>query len=223
MVIREPNLLAYLVDMFERTWERGRPFTNRGSADQRDIAHEQRQMTIRMLIEGHADPASAKRLGVSPRTYAGYIADLKEEFEAETRFQLGYTMGRLGMSGNESRGEPDAESPGTTVGKITRAVPVALPSFMRPAGGVAMRKTGQWGVGRLPVSSLCGVVGRASGQGTACRQPGQSHPVSCALAGALTPASPTVIAAAATRIAALRRKVIRCSSFVNGAGPVPPG
>ena len=101
LVIREPNLLAYLVDIFERTWERARPFTNRGSAAQRDIAHEQRQMTIRMLIEGHPDPASAKRLGVSPRTYAGYIADLKEEFEAETRFQLGYTMGQRGISGNE--------------------------------------------------------------------------------------------------------------------------
>jgi hypothetical protein len=108
LLIREPNLLAYLVDIFERTWERARPFTNRGSAAQRDIAHEQRQMTIRMLIEGHADPASAKRLGVSPRTYAGYIADLKEEFEAETRFQLGYTMGQRGMSGNE-RAEPDDE------------------------------------------------------------------------------------------------------------------
>ena len=110
LLIREPNMLAYLVDIFERTWERSRPFTNRGSAAQRDIAHEQRQMTIRMLIEGHADPASAKRLGVSPRTYAGYIADLKEEFEAETRFQLGYTMGQLGMSGNE-RAEPDDVSP----------------------------------------------------------------------------------------------------------------
>ena len=62
-------------------------------------------MTIRMLIEGHADPASAKRLGVSPRTYAGYIADLKEEFEAETRFQLGYKMGELGISGNERTDE----------------------------------------------------------------------------------------------------------------------
>jgi sugar-specific transcriptional regulator TrmB len=109
LVIREPNLLAYLVDIFERTWERSRPFTNRGSAAQRDIAHEQRQMTIRMLIEGHPDPASAKRLGVSPRTYAGYIADLKEEFEAETRFQLGYTMGQRGLSGNErpEDGDPD--------------------------------------------------------------------------------------------------------------------
>jgi sugar-specific transcriptional regulator TrmB len=111
LVIREPNLLAYLVDIFERTWERARAFTNRGSAEQRDIAHEQRQMTIRMLIEGHADPASAKRLGVSPRTYAGYIADLKEEFEAETRFQLGYTMGQLGLSGNE-RPDPDDHDAG---------------------------------------------------------------------------------------------------------------
>ncbi len=115
LVIREPNLLAYLVDIFERTWERGRPFTNRGSAAQRGIAHEQRQMTIRMLIEGHADPASAKRLGVSPRTYAGYVADLKDEYEAATRFQLGYTMGRLGVSGHETR-EDDAGTGDTSAG-----------------------------------------------------------------------------------------------------------
>jgi hypothetical protein len=65
------------------------------------IAGEQRAMTIRMLIEGYSDPVSAKRLGVSARTYAGYVADLKEEYEADTRFQLGYTMGSLGISGNE--------------------------------------------------------------------------------------------------------------------------
>ena len=101
IVIREPSLVAYLVDIFERTWERARPFTNRETTMMKDIAAEQRAMTIRMLIEGHADPVSAKRLGVSPRTYAGYVADLKEEYEAETRFQLGYTMGRQGVSGNE--------------------------------------------------------------------------------------------------------------------------
>jgi len=105
--VREPSLVAYLVDIFERTWERARPFTNRESSMMRDIAAEQRAMTIRMLIEGHADPVSAKRLGVSPRTYAGYIADLKAEYEAETRFQLGYTMGRQGVSGREG---PDGEA-----------------------------------------------------------------------------------------------------------------
>ena len=86
--------------MFERTWERARPFTSRDTSMLKSIAIEQRSMTIRMLIEGHSDPVSAKRLGVSPRTYAGYIADLKTEYEAETRFQLGYTMGEAGVSGH---------------------------------------------------------------------------------------------------------------------------
>ena len=110
LAIREPSVVAYLVDVFERSWERARPFTSREASVMRDIAAEQRAMTLRMLIEGHSDPVSAKRLGVSPRTYAGYVADLKEEFEAETRFQLGYTIGRLGISGVEDPLEDDSGS-----------------------------------------------------------------------------------------------------------------
>jgi hypothetical protein len=109
VVIREPAVVAFLVNVFERSWERGRPFTNRDTSLLKDIAAEQRAMTMRMLIEGHSDPVSAKRLGVSPRTYAGYVADLKSEFEAETRFQLGYTMGQQGVSGNEEIEDDPAE------------------------------------------------------------------------------------------------------------------
>ena len=101
VAVREPSVVTYLVDIFDRTWERARPFTNRESTTMRDIAAEQRAMTIRMLIEGHSDQVSAKRLGVSPRTYAGYVADLKQEYEQETRFQLGYAMGQAGVSGQE--------------------------------------------------------------------------------------------------------------------------
>ncbi len=101
VVIREPAVVLYLVDVFERAFARGRPFTNSESSMMKEIAAEQRSMTIRMLIEGHSDAVSAKRLGVSPRTYAGYVAELKEEYEVETRFQLGYTVGRLGISGKE--------------------------------------------------------------------------------------------------------------------------
>ena len=107
MVISEPSTVVYLVDMFERHWERARPFTSSETSLMRDIAAEQRAMTIRMLLEGRADPAGAKRLGVSPRTYAGYVADLKSEFEVETRFQLGYEMGKRGISGREDD-EPTA-------------------------------------------------------------------------------------------------------------------
>jgi hypothetical protein len=101
VAVREPAVVAYLVDVFERSWERARPFTNRETSLMKDIAAEQRAMTMRMLIEGHSDPMSAKRLGVSPRTYAGYVADLKAEYDAETRFQLGYVMGQMGISGHE--------------------------------------------------------------------------------------------------------------------------
>lgn len=93
LAIHEKPLVSYLVDIFERSWERALPFTNKEAQTQRDIAAEIRRMTIRLLVEGHSDPASAKRLGVSTRTYAGYIAALKEEYGVETRFQLGYAMG----------------------------------------------------------------------------------------------------------------------------------
>jgi hypothetical protein len=107
VVVREPAVVEYLVDVFDRSWERARPFTSRDTSLLKDIASEQRAMTMRMLIEGHADPVSAKRLGVSPRTYAGYVAELKAEYEAETRFQLGYTMGRMGVSGQEVEVDED--------------------------------------------------------------------------------------------------------------------
>ena len=97
LVIQEPTIVAYLIDVFVRSWERARPFTSQEASVVRHIADEQRAMTMRMLIEGHSDPVSAKRLGVSPRTYAGYVADLKDEFDAETRFQLGYSLGRLDL------------------------------------------------------------------------------------------------------------------------------
>lgn len=97
LAIREPTIVAYLVDVFMRSWERARPFTSQEASVVKGIADEQRAMTMRMLVEGHSDPVSAKRLGVSPRTYAGYVADLKDEFDSETRFQLGYALGRLGL------------------------------------------------------------------------------------------------------------------------------
>ncbi|WP_182378322.1 LuxR family transcriptional regulator [Nocardioides sp. WS12] len=104
VVVREPAIVAYLVDVFERAFARGRPFASGEQKVMKEIATEQRSMTMRMLIEGHADAVSAKRLGVSARTYAGYVAELKDEYDAETRFQLGYIMGQRGIAGQETSG-----------------------------------------------------------------------------------------------------------------------
>lgn len=94
MAIHDPSLVAYLVDIFERFWERGQVFSDRESSTERDIAEDVHKMTVRMLVEGHSDNASAKRVGVSTRTYAGYVASLKNEYGVETRFQLGYAIGQ---------------------------------------------------------------------------------------------------------------------------------
>ena len=105
MAIHNQSLVAYLVDIFERSWERALPFADNESQTHRDIAGDTRRMTIRMLVEGHSDPASAKRLGISTRTYAAYIASLKDEYGVQTRFQLGYAMGRQGSDDSPAPSE----------------------------------------------------------------------------------------------------------------------
>jgi len=93
LAIHDLNLVSYLADIFDRSWERAREYDDRGGSSESDIAAEVRQLTVRMLTEGHSDPASAKRVGVSTRTYASYVAALKDEYGVETRFQLGFAMG----------------------------------------------------------------------------------------------------------------------------------
>jgi sugar-specific transcriptional regulator TrmB len=108
VAIHDSSLIHYLVDIFERAWERGRPFTAHDAKSERSIASDVRAMTIRLLVEGHSDPASAKRLGVSTRTYAGYIAALKEEYGVQTRFQLGHAMGRASTHADRPEDFEDA-------------------------------------------------------------------------------------------------------------------
>jgi sugar-specific transcriptional regulator TrmB len=93
VAVHDKNLVYYLADIFDRSWERAHEYYERTASSDSDIAAEVRQLTVRMLTEGHSDPASAKRVGVSTRTYASYVAALKEEYGVETRFQLGYAMG----------------------------------------------------------------------------------------------------------------------------------
>jgi sugar-specific transcriptional regulator TrmB len=107
VAVRDKSLVAYLVDIFERFWERARPFTGHDAKNEKAIAEDVRAMTIRLLVEGHSDPASAKRLGVSTRTYAGYIAALKDEYGVQTRFQLGHAMGGASSASAEAPLPPD--------------------------------------------------------------------------------------------------------------------
>lgn len=92
VAIHDNSIVAFLLDLFDRAWERAMPFTVDSMVAAKSVAAEIRSMTLRMLVEGHSDAASAKRMGVSVRTYASYISMLKEEYGVETRFQLGWAM-----------------------------------------------------------------------------------------------------------------------------------
>lgn len=92
VAIHDKSVVMYLVDIFDRAWERALPYTVTGAMAARAVANDVRAMTLRLLVEGHSDAVSAKRLGVSARTYAAYIAALKEEYGVQTRFQLGWAM-----------------------------------------------------------------------------------------------------------------------------------
>jgi hypothetical protein len=43
------------------------------------------------------------------------VADLKTEYDAETRFQLGYTMGQMGVDGREEAATENDETDDDTV------------------------------------------------------------------------------------------------------------
>jgi hypothetical protein len=94
VAITDVSIVAYLADIFDRAWERGLPYTAESDVVTRAVADDVRAMTLRMLVEGHSDAASAKRMGVSVRTYASYIAALKQEYGVQTRFQLAWAMHR---------------------------------------------------------------------------------------------------------------------------------
>ena len=111
VVVHDANLIAYLADVFERYWERAHSFIDREDETQRAVADDVHNMTVRMLLEGHSDDASAKRMGVSTRTYAGYVAALKHEYGVQTRFQLGHAMASPGTRERRGRSGEGARSP----------------------------------------------------------------------------------------------------------------
>ena len=108
VAVTDRSIVEYLVDIFDRAWERALPFTVDDQVN-RTVADDVRAMALRMLVEGHSDAASAKRMGVSPRTYATYISSLKQEYGVQTRFQLAWAISRADASdGTGPLAEPPA-------------------------------------------------------------------------------------------------------------------
>ena len=78
-----------------------------------------RKEICKLLIEGRSDREISRRLGFSLRSLQGHVAQLKKEYGAAHRLQLGYLLGLSAASeGGVARipapREPDRDSPGGT-------------------------------------------------------------------------------------------------------------
>lgn len=97
LAIREPAIVRFLKDTFERSWDRAKsfPFVPLHAAKAADdVIPSLRESISRLLIGGYSDKRIARRLGISERSLQGHIAAMKQQLGANTRLQLGYLLGR---------------------------------------------------------------------------------------------------------------------------------
>ncbi|PYC68734.1 LuxR family transcriptional regulator [Streptomyces tateyamensis] len=90
-VVDDPAVVAFLVGMFERDWQRAEPVPWSTTAPDPAALPVPAQVG-RMLSQGLTQRTIATRLGLSERTVAGHISRLREQYDAQTLFQLGWLM-----------------------------------------------------------------------------------------------------------------------------------
>jgi DNA-binding transcriptional ArsR family regulator len=93
--VTDPAVVAFLLDVFERNWQRGVEFKPvRAALSSTEVVPDIHLMIKRLLKEGMTDSAIAKRIGVSERTYHSHLARIRKDLGAESRVQLGYLLAR---------------------------------------------------------------------------------------------------------------------------------
>ncbi|MFE7639766.1 LuxR C-terminal-related transcriptional regulator [Kitasatospora sp. NPDC057518] len=107
LIIREPDLLSYLLTVFERDWENAAPFAS-GPQAAHDVTKTMKQSILVLLAKGLKDESIARRLGISLRTCRRHVSDLLDGLGAHSRFQAGVVAERLGLT---SHPVPDAPAP----------------------------------------------------------------------------------------------------------------
>ncbi|MFJ8040038.1 LuxR family transcriptional regulator [Kitasatospora sp. NPDC096147] len=95
--ITDPLVVACLIGVFERDWERAEQVAWVDPAQSGPLP-EAAGWVGRLLATGLTQKAVASRLGLGERTVAGHISRLREQHGARTSYQLGWRM----------RGERDA-------------------------------------------------------------------------------------------------------------------
>ena len=96
-VVREPNVIAWVISTFEQLWAEAQTLEDALSRDQEDAELDQtRTAILRLMAEGEKDEAISRRLSISVRTCRRQIADYMAQVGATSRFQAGVIAARAG-------------------------------------------------------------------------------------------------------------------------------
>ncbi|WP_308401396.1 helix-turn-helix transcriptional regulator [Streptomyces sp. AP-93] len=134
LVVREPNVVHFMAQTFERCWAEAEPFSTTVGPDQaRSISDELRQTIVRLLAEGLEDKVIARRLGMSERTCQRHIAEIMRAVGAKSRFQAGFLL-----SATAAATAATAASAATAATAATRTAlthpPAEAPGSAAPGG-----------------------------------------------------------------------------------------
>jgi DNA-binding CsgD family transcriptional regulator len=99
MVLRSPAMVAVLRQFFEHFWATSSDLImEEGGGTVSGTRHRE---VVRLLASGLTDEAIARKLGLSDRTVRRIVAELMQQVGAESRFQAGVKMVRLGWLDDE--------------------------------------------------------------------------------------------------------------------------
>ncbi|MFF2790840.1 hypothetical protein ACFVT6_29490 [Streptomyces sp. NPDC058049] len=118
VLVRDPDVVAYLCRVFDQHWSGATPFHGSSEAAYKEVGPSLRRALVGLLAEGAKDEVIARRMGMSLRTCRRHIADLLEELGAESRFQGGALAERAGLTTAEQPAAEDERRPkgGRTAG-----------------------------------------------------------------------------------------------------------
>ena len=96
-IVREPNVINWVVSTFEQLWVEAAPLDDMLGAKHDDVDLDQTRVAIlRLMSDGEKDEAISRRLSISVRTCRRHIADYMLQVGATSRFQAGVTAARSG-------------------------------------------------------------------------------------------------------------------------------
>ncbi|MFK0049422.1 LuxR C-terminal-related transcriptional regulator [Streptomyces sp. NPDC090741] len=130
LLIREPDLLGYLLDVFHRDWEYAAPFAT-GPQAAHDISETVKQSILALLAKGLKDDSIARRLGISLRTCRRHVSELLISLGAHSRFQAGAIAERQGLTGTHGPFPQRKAAAAPSPALASERAPVRVPG---PAG-----------------------------------------------------------------------------------------